>query len=210
MCSIVQRIAWSPQLCHSLLSNAKQEINVACCVFACVCLCVWKWERVRVRECLQPPLAASVHSWKSVCVRKTEMCLLTGQRQTHARESRAVPPYLQINVPAQFSSQSNQRCWLCFNKITTGLKTLCTNLDQFCHRLWIHSVFREDFLNIKVALHDRKSVTKGAVMFYCTGKDLHFCTLFYLWSCFFSCNTVTMHINYDTLPDFCNHRFTDV
>lgn len=75
MCTIVQRIAWSPQLCHSLLSNAKQEINVACCVFACVCLCVWKWERVRVRECLQPPLAASVHSWKSVCVWERQRCV---------------------------------------------------------------------------------------------------------------------------------------
>lgn len=39
VCTVVQRRAPSPQLCHSLLSNAKQEINVACCVCFCMCVC---------------------------------------------------------------------------------------------------------------------------------------------------------------------------
>lgn len=50
VCTVVQRIAQTPQLCHSLLSNAKQEINVA------LCMCLYLSVYVR----LQTPLAASV------------------------------------------------------------------------------------------------------------------------------------------------------
>lgn len=39
VCTVIQRIARSPQLCHSMLSNAKQEINVARCLFSCACVC---------------------------------------------------------------------------------------------------------------------------------------------------------------------------
>lgn len=50
LCPVVQRITWSPQLCRSPLSNAKQEINVALCICLCVCVSV----------CLQIPQAARV------------------------------------------------------------------------------------------------------------------------------------------------------
>lgn len=59
VCPVVQRIAQSPQLCRSLLSNAKQEINVARCMCLCDPLCVYGR--------LQTPLAASV-SLLEVCV----------------------------------------------------------------------------------------------------------------------------------------------
>lgn len=130
VCTVVQRIARAPQLCHSLLSNAKQEINVACCVYLYVCIYV----------CVSPDTSGCqcfALGGKSVCVcvceRETE-----AERDPSAQAKRkAMPgktgqyhaslcciPKLQINVLVQFSSQANLSCLLCFNK--TGLKSLTT------------------------------------------------------------------------------------
>lgn len=125
VCTVVQRIARSPQLCHSLLSNAKQEINVVC--------------RVCVRVRLQTPLAASVSLLEEcVCMREREreqeMCLPTGQRETHARKSRAVPSF----SPCAVFLISKSMCLLSLavklisraSHAITKLQVGCSKLDQ--------------------------------------------------------------------------------
>lgn len=90
---------------------------------AYVCVSVW----VCVSRHLWLP---EFLSWKSVCVRvcvkQIEKCLPTGQRWSHARESKAAATvlslccisYLQINV------QCSSLAELCYNETTTGLNTV--------------------------------------------------------------------------------------
>lgn len=120
VCPVVQRIARSPQLCRTPLSDAKQEINVARCVCLCVC----------VRVCLQTLSGCQsfslgiVHIYACVCGRVC-VCVVSKrdrvasahkpkadsrQRKQSGAIALAPPPNLQINVPARFNSQADQSC----------------------------------------------------------------------------------------------------
>lgn len=96
---MVQRKPWSPQLCRSPLSNAKQEINVAP-----RCACLWAWLSVCVSRHLWLPQYLSAKR-ESVCVC---VCGTTGYRQSRARESKAVP----LLFPAAFLISNQCRRWV--------------------------------------------------------------------------------------------------
>ena len=83
VCGAVQRIPPTSQLCHSLLTDAKQEINVACCVCVC-CLQTQLGSKAfllggvceRVCECV----CVCVFAWGEVCY------LPTGQKWSEAKQ----------------------------------------------------------------------------------------------------------------------------
>lgn len=113
-------------------------------------------------------------SWKSVCVcvcvewereKEKEMCLPTGQRQTHARESRAVPSF---SPRAVFPvSKSMSRLSLAVKPITLASRAItkpqlgwklsaATSINSNAGWCWLTLVWENT--NYEAALHKRKNL----------------------------------------------------
>lgn len=104
VCAVVQRTTQSSPLCRSLLSNAKQEINVAHCVCTCVCVCVsgHLWWLVSLSEDCASVCVCVCKKDVSAHKPKVTLCQL---RQANAISlSQCWASYLQIDVSTLLSS----------------------------------------------------------------------------------------------------------
>lgn len=164
------------------------------------CVCVY------VRH--QTPLAASVSLLDECVWERERLCLPTGQRQTHARESRAVPSF----SPCAVFSISRSMVLLNLAVKPISLASYATAKPQRGSKLsaatWINSnagfwypLFCEDTLWGCIAQQSERLLACW-ILFIWMGEDcISAPGAHYLSMNMFSCNTVKMHISWDTILD---------